>query len=209
MATTVKSTHRSLVTLSLPRSVPALIVYAEGIVKRMTGNPVFPSPTPTLATVTAAVDELRATEASALARTKGAAAARNDKRKAVVALLQQLRNYIQTIADADEANGPAIIESAGVAVRKTATRRARIFAAKPGRVSGVATVVAGSAGHRASYDWEYSTDGGKTWITAPSTMQAKTTVGGLAPGSTVQFKYRSVTKAGEGDWSPAVSLLVQ
>lgn len=209
MATTVKSTHRSLVTLSLPRSVPALIVYTEGIVKRMTGNPAFPSPAPTLATVTAAVDELRTTEAAALARTKGAAAARNDKRKAVVALLQQLRGYIQTIADADEANGPAIIESAGVAVHKTATRRARVFAAKPGRVSGVATVIAASAGHRASYDWEYSTDGGKTWVTVPSTMQAKTTVTGLVPGSTVQFKYRSVTKAGEGDWSPPVSLLVQ
>ena len=209
MATTVKSTHRSLVTLSLPRSVPALIVYTEGILKRMTGNPAFPSSTPTLAAVTAAVDELRAAEAAALARTKGASAARNDKRKGVVALLQQLRGYIQTIADVDEANGPAIIESAGVAVRKTATRRARVFAAKPGRVSGVATVVAASAGHRASYDWEYSIDGGKTWVTAPSTMQAKTTVGGLAPGSTVQFKYRSVTKAGEGDWSPPVSLLVQ
>jgi hypothetical protein len=209
MATSIKSTRRSLVTLSLPLSVPALIVYAEGIVKRMTGNPSFPSPVPALATVTAAVDELRTAEAASLARTKGAAAARNDKRKALVTLLQQLRTHIQLIADADEANAPSIIESAGVAVRKTATRRARVFAARPGRISGVATVVAASAGHRASYDWEYSTDGGKTWVTAPSTLQAKTTVAGLAPGSTVQFKYRSVTRTGEGDWSQPVSFMVQ
>jgi hypothetical protein len=47
-------------------------LYAEGIVKRMTGNPSFPSPVPPLATVTAAVDELRTAEAAALARTKGA-----------------------------------------------------------------------------------------------------------------------------------------
>ena len=209
MSTTVKSTIRSLVALSLPTSVPALITYAENIVKRMTGNPSFPNPAPTLAAVTAATDGLRAAEAAAIARTKGAAAARNDKRKALVALLQQLRSHIQAVADADEANGPAIIESAGVAVRKRATRRARVFAAKQGRTSGVATVVAASAGHAAAYEWQYSTDGGKTWLTAPATLQAKTTVAGLAPGATVQFRYRTVTRAGEGDWNAPVSLAIQ
>jgi hypothetical protein len=209
MTTTIKSTRRSLVALSLPKSVPGLIVYAEGIVKRMTGNPHFPNPAPTVAAVSAAIADLHSAEAAALARTKGAAAARNEKRKALVALLEQLRAHIQSIADADEPNGPAIIESAGVAIRKTPTRRARAFAAKPGRVSGVAKVVAVSAGHRASYEWQYSTDGGKTWVTAPATLQAKTTVAGLMPGATVHFKYRAVTRAGEGDWSQAVSLMVQ
>jgi hypothetical protein len=174
----------------------------------MTNNPSFPNPAPTLAAVTAAIDELRAAEAGALARTKGAAAARNEKRKALVALLEQVRAYIQLTADAGEGNGPSIIESAGVAVRKTATRHARIFAAKPGRISGVAMIVAASAGHRASYEWQYSTDGGKTWVAAPTTLQAKTTVAGLVPGATVQFKHRPVTRAGEGDWSQPVSLMV-
>jgi hypothetical protein len=43
----------------------------------------------------------------------------------------------------------------------------------------------------------------------PGTLQAKTTVLGLTPLSTVQFRYRAVTKAGEGDWSQPVSLTVQ
>ena len=34
-------------------------------------------------------------------------------------------------------------------------------------------------------------------------------VTGLAPGATVQFRYRPVTKAGEGDWSQTVVLLVK
>jgi hypothetical protein len=68
---------------------------------------------------------------------------RNEKRKALVALLQELRGHLQSTADAEEANGPAIIESAGVALRNTPTRRAGVFAANPGRVSGVATVVSG------------------------------------------------------------------
>jgi hypothetical protein len=84
-----------------------------------------------------------------------------------------------------------------------------VFAAKHGRTSGVATVVAASAGHRASYEWQYTADGGKTWLAMPVTLQAKTTIAELTPGSTVQFKYRAVTRAGEGDWSAPVSLTIQ
>jgi hypothetical protein len=72
----------------------------------------------------------------------------------------------------------------------------------------VAKVTAAAASRRASYEWQYSNDGGKTWITAPVTLQAKTTIAGLVPGSTVQFKYRAVTKTGEADWSQPLSLLV-
>jgi hypothetical protein len=209
MAKSIQSTHRSVVALTLPKKVPALILYAENIVQRMTGNSHFPSPTPTLAAVTAATDDLRSAEAAALSRLKGAVAARNDKRKALLAVLQQLRSYIQSVTDADEGNGPAIIESAGLAVRKLPTHKARVFAAKPGRTSGVATIVAASSAHRAAYEWQYSADGGKTWVAAPPTLQAKTTVAGLVPGSTVQFRYRAVIKTGAADWSAPVSLTVQ
>jgi DNA-directed RNA polymerase specialized sigma24 family protein len=54
-----------------------------------------------------------------------------------------------------------------------------------------------------------SLDGGKTWVAAPSTLQAKTNVYGFAPGATVLFRFRPVTKAGEGDWSQPVSLIVK
>jgi hypothetical protein len=48
----------------------------------------------------------------------------------------------------------------------------------------------------------------KTWVTVPSTLQAKTTVAGLTPGATVTFRYRAVVKTGEGDWSQPTSLMV-
>ena len=209
MALTTNSTSRALVVLALPDSVPALISYAENIVNRMTGNASFPKPVPSLAAVSGAIDDLRTAETAAIARTKGAAAVRNDKHKALVSTLQQLRSYIQATADADEGSGAAIIESAGVTVRKRATRKARVFAAKQGRTSGVATVIAARAGQSAAYEWQYSVDGGKTWLSAPVTLQAKTTVAGLLPGSMVQFRYRAVTRAGEGDWNAPVSLTVQ
>ena len=209
MNSTAKSIRRPTITLALPKRVPALISYAQGIVNRMTGNPSFPTPTPPLAALSVAINDLQAAETAALARTKGAAAARNEKRTVLVAALQQLRAHIQSVADVDPTKATAIIESAGVAVRKTPTRSARAFAAKQGAVSGVAKVTAAAASRRASYEWQYSNDGGKTWITAPVTLQAKTTIAGLVPGSTVQFKYRAVTKTGEADWSQPLSLLVR
>ncbi len=209
MTIPTKTTARSFVALKMPVSVSALITYARAMVTRMSGNASFPTPTPQLAMVMQAIDELQTAETAALARTKGAATTRDDKRAALVLLLHNLRSYIQVTANASPDNGAAIIESAGVAVRKAPTRRARAFAVKPGAVSGSAKVFATSAGRRASYEWQYSTDGGKTWVMAPSTLQAKTTIAGFAPGATVLFKSRAVTKTGEGDWSQPASLVVQ
>jgi hypothetical protein len=64
-------------------------------------------------------------------------------------------------------------------------------------------------GRRASYEWQYSVDAGKTWVSAPVALKSKATILGLPVGTVVQFRSRAVTKAGEGDWSQVVSLLVK
>jgi hypothetical protein len=206
---TTKTNHRSIASLSLPKPVPALITYAHGVVTSMTGNATFPTPTPSLASVLAAITDLQTAETAALGRTRGAVITRNEKKTVLVALLQQLKGYVQSMADANVENGASIIASAGLAVRKTPVHTPRVFAGKPGAVSGTAQLVAASAGRRASYEWEYSLDGGKTWVLTPVTLQAKTTVLGLTPATMVQFRYRPVTKTGEGDWSQTISLLVK
>jgi hypothetical protein len=204
-----KQTHRPIAVLLLPKTVPALVTYAQSVVTAMTGNPSFPSPVPTLAIVLAGITALHDAESAALARTKGAVAARNDKRLALVTLLQQLRNYVQTVADTDLETSATVIQSAGIAVKKTPALKLRGFDAQTGALSGTARLVAASAGRRAAYEWQYSTDGGKTWGMAPSTLQARTTVTGLVPGATVDFRYRPVTKTGEGNWSQTVQLIVK
>jgi hypothetical protein len=206
--TTTKTDHRSIVSLKLPTRIQALITYGGGIVKALTGNPSFPTLVPMLVTLTAAIAELQTAETAALARTKGAVITRDEKRTALVQLLQQLKGPIQAAADANLENGASIIASAGVEVKKTMVRSPRVFGAKPGAVTGTAKLFTASAGHRASYEWEYSTDGGKTWVTTPVTLQAKTTVLGLTAGTTVQFRNRPVTKAGEGNWTQPVTLVV-
>ena len=209
MSTTNNTTRHFTVALHMPTRTSDLVTYARNLVKLLNANPSFPTPVPSLAAITTATDELAAAQTATLTRTKGAVATRNEKRAVLVRLIKQLGHYIQTVADASPDGGASIIESIGLAVRKAPTRRARAFEAKPGDISGTASVVAVTASRRASYEWQYSTDGGKTWIAAPATLQAKTTIAGLVPGATVAFRYRPVTKAGEGDWSQPVSLLIQ
>lgn len=206
---TPKRPARSLVSLNLPKQVPALIAMAKGIVQAMTGNANFPSPEPALSAVNTAIADLETAETAAQARTRGAATTRNDKRAALATLLEQLKGHVQKIADADLEHGAAIIQSAGMGVKKHPVRAPRVFDAKPGTTSGSVKLMAVSAARRAGYEWQYSTDGGKTWLTAPVTLQAKTVISGLVPGSTAMFRYRPVTKTGEADWSQPVSLIVK
>ncbi len=139
-------------------------------------------------------------------RTPGAVAGRNDKRKALEAALEQARSYVQTTANAGPPeSAQQVVESAGMSIRKPVIRQKQGFAATDGDVSGSVKLTTVSAGRRASYEWQQSLDGGKTWVMLPATLQAKTTVSNLPPNQTVMFRSRAVTKSGEGDWSQTVS----
>jgi hypothetical protein len=113
------------------------------------------------------------------------------------------------VADAAGETAPSVIASAGMGVKKPVLRNKAALAAKAGPTSGTVHLVAKSVTRRASYEWQWSADGGKTWNLAPSTLQAKTTILGLPVATSVEFRFRSVTKAGEGDWSQVVTFVVK
>jgi hypothetical protein len=206
---TTAATRRSIVALKLPKPVPALISVAKGIVQSMTSNTSFPNPVPPLATVTAAINDLETAETAAQSKTRGAATVRDGKRATLITMLDQLKSSVQQVADANRETAPALIQSGGMSVKGPAVHPPRVFAAKQGAVSGSVKLTAQSAARRASYEWESSVDGGKTWVLAPSTLQAKTTLSGLVPGSSYSFRYRPVTKTGEADWSQPIALIVK
>jgi hypothetical protein len=207
-----KTVSRPLAVLKLPvYHVPQLVTYARSIVRAMTNNPVFPAPVPQLATVEAAIDALAAAETATLSGMDGTVAVRDARRLALKMVLEQLRGHVQATADADSERAASIIESAGMAVKKSAgpPPGPRVFAAKWGPVSGSVKLIAPKAANRAGYEWAFSTDGKATWTSLPFTVQASTTVVGLERGSTVYFRYRTATKEGTGDWSDPVSLIVE
>ena len=205
-----KTVPRSIASLHLPRQVGLLLAIARAIAQSMDGNKSFPSPDPTIPTLNAAIADLETAEtAVAQSRSKSAVSARDQKRAALVTLLEQAKSYVQKMADSDPAHGAEIIHSAAMNVRKVPVRTKRVFGAKPGPLSGSVALATGSAGHRASYDWSYSADGGKTWQMASPTLQAKTVITGLQPGVSYEFRFRAVTKSGAADWSQSLAILVK
>jgi len=206
---TTRPLRRTFAALYLPTSAPAFISVAKGIVERMTGNPNVPNPVPALAHVSAAIDALETAETAAQSRAKGTVAVREEKRETLTAILHQLKASVQAAADADRERAASIIESTGMSVGRTPSRAKRVFGVRAGAVSGSVEIVAEAAAHAAAYDWEYSLDAATTWRALPSTMQTKTTLSGLTPGATVFFRYRALTRAGEGDWSQSVSFMVR
>jgi hypothetical protein len=210
MTTPTTPVRRPLASLKLPRNqTPQLLVRAGAILQAMGKSAFFPSPAPPLATVAAAVEALNQAETATRTRAVGAVADRDVKRSALVVLLQQLKGYVQVVADGDPGNGQAIIESAGMSTRKKPAYPSRVFSVRSGPVSGSVKMLAPRAAKRASYDWSYSADGKKTWTLAPGTLQASTVIHGLQPGSTLVFRYRARTKAGEGDWSDPHTFVIR
>jgi beta-xylosidase len=116
---------------------------------------------------------------------------------------------VQTVAQAaNPSNAEAIIQSAGMAVRKTTLHDKAAPAAKPGSASGTFNLAAKAAVTRAAYTWQYSTDQ-KTWTTMPATLKAKTGIAGLTVGTVDYFRVQALTKMALEDWSQLVSLMVQ
>jgi len=194
--------------LAAPKKTGPLITYANNVVASLTGNASFASLAPTLPSITKAVAELQAAENVVLTRVRGAVTIRDQKRAALVVLLRQVRLAVQQVADAHPEEATTLIQSAGLSVKRPPVRANRTFAARAAAAAGSVKLVARSEGKRASYEWSYSVDGGKTWTAAPVTLRASTVVTGLPSGTTVQFRYRAVTAAGEGAFSAVVSLTV-
>jgi hypothetical protein len=202
-------THRIIVVAAIPSSVPEMLKYAQGMRTSLTNNPFFPDAAPIVAGIDSAHDALETAETAAKTRAQGTVAARNVAKANLKTVLCGGVAYIQGKADANPPQAKPLVESTGLATRKTPVRQKLAFNAKQGSVSGSVHLTAKVAERRASYEWQWSADAGKTWTTLPSSLQAKTTVPNLPIGTICSFRYRPVIKSGEGDWSQVITLLVK
>ena len=203
----INVTRRPLVVLDLPRRISNVISFATTVAADLKGNAALPSPTPTWATFEADIAALQSAEAAALTRAKGAAQERNVKLVVVKGDLELLAAYVQSVADTNLTTAQALIESAGFGVKKVPDRTKQDLAVRAGRVAGSVILTAKAVAHRASYEWEYSADQ-KTWMMLPPTLQSKTSLSGLTPGSTYYFQIRTVTRLGQSDWGTPVPYTV-
>jgi len=200
---------RAIAVLKLSPRVKNVIAFAENVATALTSNAAsFPSPNPPLATFQADLAALVAAENAVLARTKGAVETRNAKLALVRADLENIKAYVQTVANsATAANAEEVIENAGMTVKTVTLRDKPALAVVQGSLPGSVDLVAKAAASAAAYGWQYSTDQ-KTWTALPMTMQAKTTASGFTPGTLYYFRVQALTRGGEQAFTQMVSLIV-
>jgi hypothetical protein len=194
--------QRPLAVLKLPTHIADQIKLGQGLQAGLVQNPHFPLPDPIISAFDDALTKYDAAETLAQTRAKGTVAVYTSAAHA-------LKARIQLVADATPDQAEAIITSTSLAVKKVTSRQKQSFVARYGATSGTVEVVAKAAAARASYEWQYSIDGGKTWVSTPNTLQAKTTITGLPVATVVEFRVRTTTKSGQGDWCLPTSLLVK
>ena len=199
-----------LAVLLLPKPAKKLLTFGKAVHDAMAGNANFPSPNPPLSVFKANLNALDDAETKAAARTRGAVTARDATKKQVANDLFHLRDYVQGVAEkipSPEA-AAAVITSAFMSIKKVPQRVMPALAAKNTGVPGQVALAAKTVAQVATYYWEHSPDQ-VTWTSVPETMRASTKVDGLPWAKLSYFRFRALTRAGKGEYSQVVSLLVQ
>jgi len=208
--------HRSRAVLRLNRKSTASVLLKAYAVNHGMGADVtrFSAPVPLLVTLKDQIAKVEVAERLVSTRLKGAAAARNVQREILVGMLETECSYVQTLCDASPEQAVAIIEAAGLSVAVTPVRNQPILKVTLGNPSGTvelganATALAGKNGKKTCFNWQWTSDGGKTFTSAPTTPYAKTTIANLPPLTMVGFRVSTTNIKGPGEWSQTVTTVV-
>jgi hypothetical protein len=208
------SMRRVRAALHKPTNAEALVIYVMHIIEKMTNNPWFPQPYPPLTKVQAAAQVLHRAQVNVQSRTRGLAEERNAALGTLSNLLEQLRVYVEGVANENLEFAQSIIESAGMDAVMPSYPQLAPFRVKLGKLPRTVDLACKAGPKGCGYDWQMSTDGGETWTNLPSTRQARTTVPGLVPGKTYWFRHRLLVRAGgqtsrNTDWSDKISIVAR
>jgi hypothetical protein len=161
-------------------SVPELIKRGFFHEQRINDNStVFASCVQVAADVGLAATALQAAETDTKDGARHKIAIRNDKEKALIALLQELAYLVQKAANGDE----AIVHLAGMELRQKGTRTEADFKVTQGEDQG-SVILKAKSRPRATFKWQYCADplvAGR-WLDAKASTASRITIGGLAPG---------------------------
>jgi hypothetical protein len=141
---------------------------------------------------------------------------RNAKAGSLLTCLESERACVQELADAcaSPAEAELIIVKGGMVVAQGSTYHKpllRMRQMKPGGpvevLAHVAVLTEDTVG-AVFFNWQYTSDGGATWITLSPTTRGRTEVDGLMPLSTYGFRVAVTDAKGTGVWGQMVTFLV-
>jgi hypothetical protein len=123
----------------------------------------------------------------------GAAAQRDAALTVVATSLELIRAFVEQLCNASPEQAATLAQQAGMSIPTRAPRAKVPLRARQGDQPGtvilyasVSLLAIGKGGR--FFSWESSIDGGKTWASAPSTPDAKTTIAGLPVLTEVLFR---------------------
>ena len=191
------------------RTVPEKFEFARSIIIAMTGNAYFPNPSPALSTIASNADNLQAAHVAAQTRAKGTVAIMDAMEQVLHVSLWQLAHYVEAIANATPENAEAIIQSAGMEVKKTYIQKPcelHVASTNKGEVTLTCPYTRGG-----SYRWEVST-GDPTiemnWELLEVVRQTKLVYNGLISGNFYHFRFWTIGTKGIVPVSQVVSTTV-
>jgi hypothetical protein len=189
-----------------PKSAGEAIAFARFVATRMTNNAYFPTPPVALSALLAAVQELEEAQVATQRRTRGMAAARDQKLQVVHGLLNQLATYVVSVARQHGVDAEAVLASSGFDQKRFAGQTKWVFTAARGKRSDEVRLTTVRVGRGASYDWQYSTDG-VAWVDSRRTSTASTVISGLKPGTRYLLRVRSFFHDVDSGWSDPITFL--
>jgi hypothetical protein len=190
-------------------AIPKKIETGRFIVTSMTGNASFTAPSPTLASVTTAINGLETAHITAQGGGADDTAAMYAKELALDLLIKSLGGYVEGIANASPLNAEAIILSAGMNVKNKGVKANPDFdvqiTGNPGEV-----LLIHSGVTRGSIEFQMSTDisNASNWQSIYSGTRGRFTKDGLTSGTRYYFRSTVIDKNGKNPWSPVLNTIV-
>jgi hypothetical protein len=140
-------------------------------------------------------------------------AERDLRRDAVWSALEALRVFVQSLCDESPEQALTLIQNAGLEVADAPVHAKPLLGVRQGPQAGMVILEAhagllATGKGRMFFNWEYTVNGGASWIAVPSTPWARTTIAGLPALVTCGFRVSVTDPVGQGEWSQVVALLV-
>ena len=206
---------RILVILGLKkRNYPHLLARAWAIYNAFLAKPAL-FVTINVALLLTKIQALEAAQKAIATKTMGTIPARNLAAGVLITSLETARALVQELVDANPDHGTLIVESAAMLSSHLRVFSKAVLAATQAKPSGLVHLVANVGVLTADikgkvlFNWEYSNDGGKSWLTATSTPHGTTNLAGLTPMVMYSFRTCVTDQNNTTPWSQVVTLLVR
>jgi hypothetical protein len=199
--------------------IPAVTLRAQSIYTGFSGDEAtYASPPVALPALQILIQNVISAQLVVPSGLKGAAAKRDVQRDLLMSAMESERVFVQLLADASPSRAVALILNAGLLVAGFGGHPKALLTltngVQPGTVNcdanvGLLVGAGASKPHQNRFfAWQTTVDGGKTFVSAPSTSRGKTTLVNLPSLTLVGVRVQLNNSDGPGAWSQVVTIIV-